>query len=137
MEIPVKVEVKPTAPVMPQRSEPIKSPVADKPKQEIKPQVPKAPVKMESEIPIISGEELIKKTGQKPAMPEIKAQKPFEAKQVSFQEQENDLPEKAYMKKMPEDQKEKLQASNKVEQEQKRKFMEDVEKWAASSDKEA
>ncbi len=46
----------------------------------------------------------------------------------------SEVPEKEYLKKIPLAQKEKLKASVKIEEQQRRKFMEDVEKWASSTE---
>lgn len=56
-----------------------------------------------------------------------------EARPETFTQNNAPAKEKEYLKKIPLTQQEKLKSSAKTEGEQRRKFMEDVEKWASST----
>ncbi len=141
----VKAEVKPTvsSPKENVIQQQVHQPVAtNQPKQETS-----APISKDSNInPQISqtlkynqAEKIENKKEEVPPVtpitkpPQPATEKPSNAQPATSPQ--NNFPEKAYLKNVPLAEKEKLKATAEIENKQRVKFMEDVEKWASSSEK--
>lgn len=110
-------------------------PTENKPKENVvdatkfpQPQ-PKPPIQSQAQIKTqpqgqpIPPKTVVPPIEQKPPIPKIETRPQPEMK------------ERAFLKEVPPEAKEKLKATAKVEEEQRRKFMEDIEKWASSEKK--